>query len=66
MIAIPQDFDRDDGTDDDRVTPLTHEEVLEIVRLMGERRQYRLKAIANRFGVSITTIRRIHAKWTER
>ena len=61
-----EEFDRDDGTDDDRIKPLSHAEILEIVRLMAERREYRLKSIANRFGVSITTVRRIYSRWTDR
>lgn len=51
---------------EDNPTPLTREEVAEIVRLMRERRRYRLKAIAARFGRSVTTIRRVYARYTER
>ncbi len=56
----------DSDPDEDIPTPLTHEEVAEIVRLMRERRRYRLKAIAARFGRSVTTIRRVYARYTER
>jgi DNA-binding transcriptional regulator YiaG len=61
---------REDGTDDDRTCPLERHDIEEIVRAMRARRQYRqtltLKVLAHKFGVSMTTLRRIEARWSER
>lgn len=49
--------------DDDSRTPLTREEIEQIARTMAVRREYRLKAIAARYGVSTKTLQRIAARY---
>lgn len=65
-MADPRTATRARDDDEDGLEPLTREQVLELVAMMEARRQYRLKAIARRFNRSVTTVRRIYARWCER
>jgi len=64
-MADPRTDTRARVDDDECLEPLTREQVAELVHMMEARRQYRLKSIAARFRRSVTTVRRIYARWCE-